>query len=98
VYPLFIHHVYGKWQMHPIETEQQRLVTAGFPGAFVYIEDRDGTSRFFTVRFADLQTQRGSCRFHAEENSVIPPIRVFRQIFAPEYTAEIEHLYTYRIE
>jgi D-alanyl-D-alanine carboxypeptidase len=44
--------------MHPIDEELQRLVTAGFPGGFVYIEDRDGSSQFFTAGFADLDTHR----------------------------------------
>jgi D-alanyl-D-alanine carboxypeptidase len=44
--------------MHPIEAELQRLVTAGFPGGFVYLEESDGTSQFFTAGVADLETQR----------------------------------------
>lgn len=44
--------------MHPIENELQQLVEAGFPGAFVYIEDRDGSSQFYTAGFADLEARR----------------------------------------
>jgi hypothetical protein len=43
--------------MHPIETELKRIVDQGLPGAFVYIEDGDGTLRFCTVGYANLTAQ-----------------------------------------
>lgn len=44
--------------MHPLQGECHRLVEAGLPGAFVYREDADGTSQFYTAGFADLTTQQ----------------------------------------
>jgi len=44
--------------MHPLQRECQRLVEAGLPGAFVYCEDADGVSQFYTAGFADLTTQQ----------------------------------------
>jgi len=44
--------------MHPLQRECHRLVEAGLPGAFVYREDADGTSQFYTAGFADLTTQQ----------------------------------------
>jgi hypothetical protein len=32
--------------MHPIQLALNRMVDAGLPGAFVYLEDTDGTSQF----------------------------------------------------
>ena len=40
--------------MHPIQAELNRLVEAGVPGAFAYLEDRDGASRCFTAGWADV--------------------------------------------
>lgn len=44
--------------LHPIEAELERLVEAGLPGAFVSIEEADGSTRFYTAGFADLQTRQ----------------------------------------
>lgn len=44
--------------MHPIQIELNRLVDVGLPGAFVYIEDAEGSSRFHTSGFADLATRQ----------------------------------------
>ncbi|MEO8608273.1 MAG: serine hydrolase domain-containing protein [Chloroflexota bacterium] len=44
--------------MHPIEAELKRVVDIGLPGAFVYTEDADGTSQFFTEGYANLATQQ----------------------------------------
>ncbi len=40
--------------MHPLQLALNRMVDAGLPGAFVYIEDTDGTSQFYTAGVADL--------------------------------------------
>ncbi len=40
--------------MHTIQHELDRMIDAGLPGAFVYVEDANGASRFFTAGFADL--------------------------------------------
>ena len=43
--------------MDSIQAELDRLVEGGLPGAFVfYVEDTDGTSRFWTAGVADLDT------------------------------------------
>jgi D-alanyl-D-alanine carboxypeptidase len=42
--------------MDPTQAELDRLVEAGLPGAFVYVEDADGTARFWTAGVADLGT------------------------------------------
>jgi D-alanyl-D-alanine carboxypeptidase len=42
--------------MDPTQAELDRLVEGGLPGAFVYLEDADGTSRFWTAGVADLET------------------------------------------
>src|SRR5262245_21758233 len=44
--------------MDTIEVELTRLVDAWLPGAFVYIEDPDGSSQFYTAGVADLATSR----------------------------------------
>lgn len=44
--------------MHPIQLELNQMVAAGLPGAFVYIEDVNGTPQFYTAGFADLATGR----------------------------------------
>lgn len=44
--------------MHPIQNELSRMVQTGLPGAFVYTEDADGRSQFFTAGVADLITGR----------------------------------------
>lgn len=44
--------------MHPLQRECHRLVEVGVPGAFVYCEDADGASQFYTAGFADLTTQQ----------------------------------------
>ncbi len=44
--------------MHPIQAELNRMVHAGLPGAFVYIEEVDGRSHFYTAGVADLASQR----------------------------------------
>lgn len=44
--------------MHPIQRELNQMVDAGLPGAFVYIEDIQGTPQFYTAGFADLTTRR----------------------------------------
>ncbi len=44
--------------MHPIQLELHRIVDVGLPGAFVYIEDAERSSQFYTTGFADLATQR----------------------------------------
>lgn len=44
--------------MHPIQLELNHLVDAGLPGAFVFSEDANGTSHFYTSGFADLATQQ----------------------------------------
>ncbi|MCI0616505.1 beta-lactamase family protein, partial [bacterium] len=41
-------------QSNPIQEELNTLVEAGLPGAFVYIEDADGSSQFYTAGVADL--------------------------------------------
>ena len=38
-----------------VEHELRRLVRAGLPGAFVFIEDADGSSQFLTAGWADLE-------------------------------------------
>ena len=40
--------------VHTIQQELDRMIDAGLPGAFLYIEDANGVSRFFTAGFADL--------------------------------------------
>jgi D-alanyl-D-alanine carboxypeptidase len=42
--------------MDSTQAELDRLVDGGLPGAFVYIEDADGTARFWTAGVADLDT------------------------------------------
>jgi D-alanyl-D-alanine carboxypeptidase len=42
--------------MDPIQAELDRLVAGGLPGAFVYVEDADGTATFRTAGVADLAT------------------------------------------
>jgi D-alanyl-D-alanine carboxypeptidase len=42
-------------RLHDIEHELRRLVRTGLPGAFVYIEDADGSSQFLTAGWADLE-------------------------------------------
>jgi D-alanyl-D-alanine carboxypeptidase len=42
--------------MDPTQAELDRLVEAGLPGAFVYVEDADGSSRFWTAGVADLES------------------------------------------
>lgn len=44
--------------MHPIQNELDRLVTAGLPGAFIYVDEDHGESQFYTAGFADLATRR----------------------------------------
>jgi hypothetical protein len=44
--------------MHPIQLELNRLVDAGLPGVFAYIEDADGASQFYTAGVADLATRK----------------------------------------
>ena len=44
--------------MHPIQDELNCMVQAGLPGAFVYTENADGISQFFTAGVADLTTGR----------------------------------------
>jgi D-alanyl-D-alanine carboxypeptidase len=44
--------------MHPMQLALNRMVDAGLPGAFVYIEDTDGTSQFYTAGVADLVSQQ----------------------------------------
>ncbi len=44
--------------MHPIQLELNRLVDAGLPGVFAYIEDADGASQFYTAGVADLATRQ----------------------------------------
>jgi D-alanyl-D-alanine carboxypeptidase len=41
-----------------VEEELNRIVEAGLPGAFVYVEDRDGSSRFSTAGWADASSHR----------------------------------------
>jgi D-alanyl-D-alanine carboxypeptidase len=41
-----------------MQTQLDRLVEAGLPGAFVYIEDHDGQSTFATAGVADLVTRQ----------------------------------------
>lgn len=40
-----------------VEHELRRLVRAGLPGAFTFIEDADGSSQFLTAGWADLDAQ-----------------------------------------
>ncbi|HEY0752522.1 MAG TPA: serine hydrolase domain-containing protein [Ktedonobacteraceae bacterium] len=44
--------------MHPIQLALNQIVDVGLPGAFVYIEDAQKTSQFYTAGFADLATQQ----------------------------------------
>src|ERR1051326_6139543 len=44
--------------MHPIQEEVNRVVDAGVPGAFAYLEAPDGTSQFYTAGWADLATRQ----------------------------------------
>lgn len=45
--------------MHSIQHELDRMIEPGLPGAFVYVEEADGTSRFYTAGFADhMRRQR----------------------------------------
>jgi hypothetical protein len=37
-----------------IQQERDRMIEAGLPGAFVYGEEANGASRFFTAGFAAL--------------------------------------------
>src|SRR5262245_47318074 len=43
--------------IHPIQNELNTLVDAGLPGVFVYIEDADGSSQFYTAGVADLTSK-----------------------------------------
>lgn len=43
--------------MHEVERELRRLVRAGLPGAFVFIEDLGGSSQFLTAGWADLERE-----------------------------------------
>ena len=43
--------------MHDVERELRRLVRAGLPGVFTFIEDADGSSQFLTAGWADLDAQ-----------------------------------------
>jgi D-alanyl-D-alanine carboxypeptidase len=48
-----------------VEDDLDRMVAAGLPGAFVYVEDRDGSSGFFTAGWADAATrERMTPRHH----------------------------------
>ncbi len=40
--------------MHTIQQELERMIDVGLPGAFVYVEDANGTSHFYTAGFANL--------------------------------------------
>jgi len=42
---------------HPIQKELNALVDAGLPGVFVYIQDGDGSSQFYTAGVADLNSK-----------------------------------------
>jgi CubicO group peptidase (beta-lactamase class C family) len=42
--------------MDTTQAELDRLVEGGLPGAFVYVEDADGESRFWTAGVADLES------------------------------------------
>jgi D-alanyl-D-alanine carboxypeptidase len=44
--------------MDPLQLELNQMVDAGLPGAFVYIEDANGTSQFYTAGVADLATRQ----------------------------------------
>lgn len=44
--------------MHPIQEGLNRMVTAGLPGAFIYVDQDNGEARFYTAGFADLETRR----------------------------------------
>jgi D-alanyl-D-alanine carboxypeptidase len=44
--------------MGSIQVELDRMVEAGLPGTFVYVEETDGSSQFYTAGVADLTTQR----------------------------------------
>jgi D-alanyl-D-alanine carboxypeptidase len=44
--------------VHPIQVELNRVVDAGVPGAFAYLEAPDGTSQFYSAGWADLATQQ----------------------------------------
>ncbi|MGA7731526.1 MAG: serine hydrolase domain-containing protein [Chloroflexia bacterium] len=44
--------------MDGVEIGLERLVEAGLPGAFVYVEDADGASRFYTAGYADVESGR----------------------------------------
>jgi D-alanyl-D-alanine carboxypeptidase len=44
--------------MHPIQLALNQMVDAGLPGAFVYIEDADGASEFYTAGVADLVSRQ----------------------------------------
>lgn len=43
--------------IHPIQKELNTLVDAGLPGVFVYIEDLDGSSQFYTAGVSDLTSK-----------------------------------------
>jgi D-alanyl-D-alanine carboxypeptidase len=43
--------------LHEVERELRRLVRAGLPGAFVFIEDADRSSQFLTAGWADLERE-----------------------------------------
>src|SRR5215472_14626579 len=44
--------------MHPLQLALNRMSDAGLPGAFVYIEDPDGPSQFYTAGVADLSSRQ----------------------------------------
>jgi D-alanyl-D-alanine carboxypeptidase len=44
--------------MQRVQDELNRLVEAGLPGAFAYIQDRDRSSQFLTAGWADPSTRR----------------------------------------
>jgi D-alanyl-D-alanine carboxypeptidase len=43
--------------IHPIQKELNTLVEAGLPGVFVYIQDADDSSQFYTAGVADLSSK-----------------------------------------
>jgi D-alanyl-D-alanine carboxypeptidase len=44
--------------MQRVQDELNRLVEAGLPGAFAYVQDRDGSSQFLTAGWADPATRQ----------------------------------------
>jgi D-alanyl-D-alanine carboxypeptidase len=55
--PMF-HQQRKDWPMHPMARELERLIDAGIPGGFAFVEDASGHMQFFTAGYGDVAASR----------------------------------------